>query len=221
VIPSYLRDSVITDFVPQRNNSTLRAVVTSCIDRMEGDFENRFSSENKEVWSAMESLVPCHYDKFMNAQLLAPLFAYILKVPTARNKLLSENSNEANFAAECQVFQRVLVKEMEKGTFKHDKRDGVVDLTKICRYMIRNHSEAAPILCICYRVSVTAGYASARCECVFSSLTKVDAPQRRKQTVKRETNLTFLYFEREAMMELRFEDFFRIWSSKPRKLKFN
>ena len=121
VVPSYLHDSVITDFVSQRNNSTLRAVVTSCISRMKGGFKNRFSSENKEVWSAMESLVPCHYDKFMNAQLLAPLFAYILKVPTARNKLLSENSNEANFAAECQVFQRVLVKEMEKGTFKHDK----------------------------------------------------------------------------------------------------
>ena len=44
---------------------------------------------------------------------------------------------------------------------------------------------------------------------------------RRKQTVKRETNLTFLYFERKALMDLKFEDFFRIWSSKPRKLKFD
>ena len=169
----------------------------------------------------MESLIPCWYDKFLDAQLLKPLFAYILTIPAARNKLLSEKLNESNLIAECQVFQRVLTKELEKGTFKHDTRDGVTDLNKVRRYMVTNHNEAAPILCILYRVSVTAGYASARCECVFSSLTKVDAPQRRKQTVKRETNLTFLYFEKKALMNLKFEDFFRIWSSKPRKLKFD
>ena len=188
---------------------------------MEGDFQERFSSANTDVWSAMESLIPCWNEKFLNAQLPKPLFAYILTIPAARNKLRSEKLNESNLAAECQVFQRVLTKELENGTFKHDTRDGVTDLNKVRRYMVKNHGEAAPILCILYRISVTAGYASARCECVFSSLTKVDAPQRRKQTLKRETNLTFLYFERKAMMDLKFEDFFRIWSSKPRKLKFD
>ena len=188
---------------------------------MEGDFERRFSSINTEVWSAMESLIPSWYDKFLNAKLLKPLFAYILTIPAARNKLLSEKLDESNFASECHVFQRVLTKEMEKGTFKHDTRDGVTDLNKVRRYMVMNHNITAPILCILYRVSVTAGYSSARCECVFSSLTKVDAPQRRNQTLKRETNLTFLYFEKKAMMDLKFEDFFRVWSSKPRKLKFD
>ena len=37
---------------------------------------------------------------------------------------------------------------------------------------------------------------SARCECVFSSLMKVDAPQRRRQITRRVTDLTFIYFER-------------------------
>ena len=188
---------------------------------MEGDFEKRFSSANTDVWSAMESLIPSWDEKFLNTQHLKPLFAYIMTIPAARNKLLSENLNELNLAAECQVFQRVLTKELENGIFDHDTRDGFIDLNKVRRYMLKNHSEAAPILCILYRISVTAGYASARCECVFSSLTKVDAPQRRKQTVNRKTNLTFLYFERKAMMNLKFEDFFRIWSSKPRKLKFD
>ena len=143
-------------------------------------FEKRFSSANTDVWSAVESLIPCWNEKVLNAQLLKPLFAYILTIPAARNKVQSEKLNESNLAAECQVFQRVLTKESENGTFKHDTRDGVIDLNKVRRYMVKNHGEAAPILCILYRISVTAGYASARCECVFSSLTKVDAPQRRK-----------------------------------------
>ena len=92
-LPSYLRDSVITDYVPQRNNSTLRAVVTSCIDRMEGDFKRRFSSKNTTIWSSMESLIPSYYDKFLDARKLTPLFKYVSSIPTALNKLQAENLN--------------------------------------------------------------------------------------------------------------------------------
>lgn len=221
VLPSYLRDSVITDYVPTRNNSTLRAVVTSCIDRMEGDFKRRFSPENTTIWSSMESLIPSYYDKFLDARNLIPLFKYVSSIPTALKKLQAENLNESNLTAECHVYERVLRKELENGIFDHKERKGVVDLTKVCQYMVRSHAEAAPVLCLLYRIAVTAGYASARCECVFSSLTKVDAPQRRSQSVKRETNCTFLYFERKTLMELEFEDFYKIWVGKPRKLKFD
>ena len=31
-LPHYLRDSVINDFVPNRDNVNLRAVVTNCVD---------------------------------------------------------------------------------------------------------------------------------------------------------------------------------------------
>ena len=34
------------------------------------------------------------------------------------------------------------------------------------------------------------------------------------------TPLPFLYFERKTLMELKFEDFLKIWESKPRKLSF-
>ena len=119
VIPSYLRDSVITDYVPQRNNSTLRAVVTSCIDRMEGDFKRRFSSKNTTIWSAMESLIPSYYDKFLDARNLAPLYKYVSSIPTGLNKLQAENLNEANLTAECHVYERVLQKELENGKFDH------------------------------------------------------------------------------------------------------
>ena len=167
----------------------------------------------------MESLIPSYYDKFLDTWNLTPLFKYVSSIPTALNKLQAEILNESNLTAKCHVYVRVFRKELENGIFDK-KRKGVVDLTKVSQCMVRSHAEAAPVLCLLYRVAVTAGFASARCECVFSSLTKVDAPQRRSQSVKRETNCTFLYFEKKTLMELEFEDFYKIWVGKPRKLKF-
>ena len=113
------------------------------------------------------------------------------------------------------IFKKILLKERE--SFNDETRKGVVDLVKVTTFMVRNHVDTAPGLTMLYRLVVTAGYASARCECVFSSL-RVDAPQRRSQTTKRETDLTYLHFERKTLMELKFDNFLKIWQSKPRKL---
>ena len=86
--------------------------------------------------------------------------------------------------------------------------------------MVKAHIDCAPVLTMLYRVAATAGYASARVECLFSALTKVDAPQRRRQATKRESNLTFLHFERTTLMSLEFDDFVKVWDSKNRKLSF-
>lgn len=218
-LPSYLRDSVITDFVPNRDNVNLRAVVTKCVDRMEEDFSRRFSSENTDVWSSMECLLPSWKDEFMDSKRLEPLFKYAMTIPTIKTKMLSEGLSNIDLDAECRIYRRILRNEHEKGSFLHDTRKDV-DINKVCAFLVRNHKDSAPVLTILYRVAVTAGYASARVECLFSSLSKVDAPQRRNQTTKRESNLTFLYFERQTLMSLQFEDFLKIWESKPRKLSF-
>ena len=42
----------------------------------------------------------------------------------------------------------------------------------------------------------------------------------RTQTTKRETDLTYLHFERKTLMELKFDNFLKIWQSKPRKVFF-
>ena len=42
----------------------------------------------------------------------------------------------------------------------------------------------------------------------------------RIQTTKRETDLTYLHFEGKTLMELKFDNFLKIWQSKPRKLFF-
>ena len=221
-LPSYLRDdSVITDIVPNRDDVNLRAVVAMTVDRMEEEFSRRFSSENTDVWSSMECLLPsASKESFLDSDSLEPLFDYAMTIPTIKSRMLSEALGKVDLRAECHVYRRVLGKELEKGSFKHATRNDI-DMNKVCAYMIRHHAESAPVLTILYRVAVTAGYASARVECLFSALAMVDAPQWRRQSTKRESNLTFLYFERKTLMSLKIEDFIKIWESKPRKLSFN
>ena len=121
--------------------------------------------------------------------------------------------------AECRVYRRILLKEYDKGVFLHENHKKV-DLNKVCAFMVKAHIDCAPVLTILYRVTATAGYASARVECLFLALTKVDAPQRRRQATKQESNLTFLHFERTTLMSLEFDHFVKVWDSKNRKLSF-
>ena len=87
--------------------------------------------------------------------------------------------------------------------------------------MLKNYRDIAPILCNMYLIAVTAGFASARVECLFCSLTGIDTPQRRSMTTDREADLTYLYFESKTLQSLIFDDFLREWRNKPRKLCFD
>ena len=108
--------------------------------------------------------------------------------------------------AECRVYRHILLKEYDKGVFLYENHKKV-NLNNVCAFMVKAHIDCAPVLTILYRVAATAGYASARIECYFSALSKVDAPQRRRQATKRESNLAFLHFERTMLMSLEFDDF--------------
>ena len=121
--------------------------------------------------------------------------------------------------AECRIYRRILLKEYDKGVFLHENHKKV-DLNKVCAFMVKAHIDCAPVLTMLYPVAATAGYASARVECLFSALTKVAAPQRRRQATKRESNLTFLHFERTTLISLEFDDSVKVWDSKNRKLSF-
>ena len=142
-----------------------------------------------------------------------------MTIPTVKRSFLSETLGIVDLDAECRVYRRILLKEYDKGVFLHENHKKV-DLNKVCAFMVKAHIDCAPVLTMLYRVAATAGYASARVECLFSALTKVDAPQRRRQATKRESNLTFLHFERTTLMSLEFDDFVKVWDSKNRKLSF-
>ena len=61
-----------------------------------------------------------------------------------------------------------------------------------------------------YKLAVVAGYTSVTNECSFSALQAIDAPRRR--------SIAFLYFEKEVLSSITFDDFVKEWFKKPRKL---
>ena len=67
---------------------------------------------------------------------------------------------------------------------------------------------------------MTCGYASARVESLFSAMSYVDAPRRQRSTSERECALTHLFFERNLVKEITFEEFCEEWLKKPRSLFF-
>ena len=68
-------------------------------------------------------------------------------------------------------------------------------------------------------MAVTAGFRSTRVECLFSSLTGVDSPQRRSMKTKRECDHAYLAFESQVLMnEISFESFLAEWKLTAKKL---
>ena len=200
------------------HHAELRRITVECVDQMEEEFSHRFSNENTELWASMEALLP-NSKYFMDVEHLYPLFQYAVNIPTIEQKFISESLGKGDFEAECRIFRHILLKE-DLSSFMHNTCEKEVDMCKLCIFMDKNHVNNAPILTLLYKLAVTAGYALARVKCLLSALTKVDAPQRRCMTTERESNLTFLHFERTTLMELKFEDFLKTWNGKPQKLSF-
>ena len=82
--------------------------------------------------------------------------------------------------------------------------------------MLKNYCDDGPILCNMCLIAITVGFASARVECLISSLTGIDTAQRKSMTSKLEADLTYLLFERKHN-NLTFADFFKKWKKKHRK----
>ena len=119
-----------------------------------------------------------------------------------------------NLRAECQVFRPVLL----AIEWKVDPTTKSINMNDVAGYVIKNYSMAAMILSDLYRLSVTTGYASVTNECSFSSLQQVDSPRRRSMSPYTECDLTFMYFEREQLDLITFEEFIHEWYKKPRRL---
>ena len=94
-----------------------------------------------------------------------------MTIPDVKRKLAEYR--KLDLQSECKVFRKVLLRELENRSFDHETRKEDVDMNKVCAYMMKNHSISAPILTSLYHVAVTAGYASARVECLFSALSRV------------------------------------------------
>ena len=130
--------------------------------------------------------------------------------------LRSKDVTKQNFEGECRVFKRVI--KAETSNFYNERQ--TIDLGKVCTFVMKKLGDKAPTLTVMYRVATTAGFASARCESLFSSLSQVDIPKRQSMGTKREADLTYLYFENKTLMSITFNEFLDEWRQKPRKLEF-
>ena len=127
---------------------------------------------------------------------------------------LKEKLSTKDLEAECRIYARVF-KDKEWPKNEHEK----IDLSEVAVIVIKNHQKGAPILSSLCKVAVTSGFTSTRVECVFSSLTQVDSPQRRSMRTQREADLAYLSFESKVLMnDVTFDDFYIAWKLKPRAL---
>ena len=51
-------DFVVTDPKPSKKGRSNISIFAECLDLIEAEFERRFSSENVQLWQAMEALSP-------------------------------------------------------------------------------------------------------------------------------------------------------------------
>ena len=140
----------------------------------------------------MYAIVP-DTSMFLDFETLKSLFGYMKHVPICMSNKTSGLS-----------FERVL-SSLDLKTFENNRSE--IDIFK---ELLRHCTNSLQHLSDCY----TAGFASARVECLFSSLTAIDTAQRRSMTSKLEADLTYLLFESKTLQSLTFDDFLKEWKKK-------
>ena len=164
-----MEDFLITERLPGNKQENLHQVAIKCLDFLEQDFARRFSEQNTKLWLSMESLLPTS-SSFLDEKQLEPFYSYCINIPAVRNMLRSKDVTKQNFEGECRVFKRVI--KAETSNFYNERQ--TIDLGKVCTFVMKKLGDKAPTLTVMYRVATTAGFASARCESLFSSLPQVD-----------------------------------------------
>lgn len=100
--------------------------------------------------------------------------------------------------AECKVHKSIIE--------EHVRNLDSADVFDVLRELKANYSGTASILIVLYRVAISMGYTSARVECLFSAEGHIDTPNRRSQSPYRECSLTHLFFERDIVKDITFEE---------------
>ena len=161
----------------------------------------------------MEALWP-NSIRFLCYNTLKPLFGYARTIPVLRDFYIKHNLSLEDLEAECRIFSRVLAgKEWPK-----DNKEGI-DLVQVGYIICNEYGDSAPVVSSLYKVAITAGFTSTRVECLFSSLTRVDSPQRRSMQTERECELAYLAFESKILLDkVTFDDFLHTWKLSSRKL---
>ena len=229
-IPAMLQDSVVMEklscYGDENNNvKQLRALKVEVINKLNVEFDRRFSEFNSVLWKLYEILRPSN-DHFHQAEELVPLLDFIKTIPAACHKVTDLSFEQLN--SECNMFRSVLKKfsikqnklyerayqEMMKQETVGKKVTKVKKEDKMIKFVLT--LTGADILKPIYLVAVTTGYSSSVVECGFSACNRIDTCHRRRMTPYRQANLTLLHFENKLTRNISFEQFLLKWNTKPR-----
>ena len=200
-----------TSSVDTSSSQHLRQVIVELKDVLMNEFDNRFASKNIDLWTSMEALHP-KSEKILDTTLLMPLYEYSNTVPVICNYMTQEKVDSEVLRSQCNIHKGLILR-------KFNYTD-TIDLLDILQFLNSDYSSTAFVLIMLYKVAITCGYGSARVECLFSAMSHVDTLKRRNQSPYRECNLTHIYFERDIVKSITFEDFENEWCKKQRKLFF-
>lgn len=214
-LPKAMADFVVTESVPSEKSKRCKSsIFNECLDKIEAEFARRFSTENIQLWTSMESLSPVS-QHFLDASILVLLFDYSNTIPYVRDFFGEQKLSVEDLHCECRILSRVYY-----GHQWARRKDGTIDVLDVYNTIQRHHEKSAIVLLKLFEVAITAGYTSTRVECLFSALTRIDSPQRRSMLSKRESELSFLAFEHEKLNDLTFEDFLVEWKCTPHRFIF-
>ena len=109
-IPATLQDSVVMEKLPcyrdeNSNVKQLRALTVEVINKLNVEFDRRFSEFNSVLWKSYEILKPSN-DHFLQAEELVPLLDFIKTIPAVRHKVTDLRFEQ--LTSECNVFRSVL-----------------------------------------------------------------------------------------------------------------
>ena len=175
-IPITLEGFIIDSRVPSAidNNDKHSEFRSAVEDHYVNNMETRLNDKNKTIWKSMQALCSSLTEFFLSSEV-TPLYVYALTIPALKMNEITHSATRLN--SELVVFKNIILQEFPGEN---------VDMSNVYTFLIENYSKAAPILVILYHLAITCGYASARVECLFSSLTYIDSAQRRFSTPYRE-----------------------------------
>ena len=168
----------------------LHTLAVEAVDKLNVEFDRRFSEFNSTLWKSYEILMPCN-NHFLEPTLLVPLFDFIKTIPAVCHKV-TEFSFE-QLKSECSVFRGVLKefsetqdKLYEKALEDNLRQEPMAKvkkedkMTQTTRFVLT--LAGAEILKQIYLVAVTAGYSSSVVECGFSARNRIGTCHRMRMT---------------------------------------
>jgi galactitol-specific phosphotransferase system IIB component len=181
--PRYLDQYIVTENICEKNdisiNDNMTRIAFECIDKLNVELENRFSTSNLDLLNAINNL--CSRDRCVTK------LTSLIKLATDRNCTLDLDA----LGVELQHFTNIVSSEMTLSAVGTE---------------FQKLSSIFPNMCTLVNISLTVPSGSVVVENSFSCLTRLLRPQRLSMSHERKVFLTLLAFNKDVLQNISMED---------------